>query len=156
MLVDAVSVQKLNVPDLVVIDQLNLVQQQHQQQARSSDAHKPPLVSGGGPEQPEAASLINSQDQQQQFTFECLVGFDKKRDKNLIVKWHHDERNEPIYQWIPELNKRSIAPQYRAFIVPIVGSTTGVPSGPDAGNNTNQVLEASFKLVRPSKELGGK
>lgn len=76
------------------------------------------------------------------------------------MKWHHDDRIEPIYQWIPELNKRFIAPQYRAYIAPI-GSTNqqhdllGANSNQNATSNQIQLLEAGFKLVRPSKELGG-
>lgn len=193
----AVSVQKLNVPDLVVIDQLN--QQQHQltrvgaptneqkqQQQQLQIQHRTQNVNLNTDSQPEAASLINSQDlsssnlneQQQQITFECLISFDKRKDKNLVVKWHHDDRIEPIYQWIPELNKRSIAPQYRAYIAPIVAPAgqpiVGSSLSPEAtqqgfngsmvatninsqnGSQQIQLLEAGFRLVRPSKELGGK
>lgn len=87
-----------------------------------------------------------------QITFECLISYDKRKDKNLIVKWHHDDRFEPIYQWIPGLNKRSIAPQYRAYIAPIVGANLDQANQSSA----NQLLEAGFKLIKPSKELGGK
>lgn len=175
---NAVSVQKLNVPDLVVIDQLN-----QQQQGRSLDhLHKTQNINLPTNNQPEAASLINTQDlnsndqQQSQIKFECLISFDRRKDKNLIIKWHHDDRVEPIYQWIPELNKRSIAPQYRAYIAPIVttpqqhqqqqsqqvidsqsmllGLNQNVT--PNLNSNQTQLLEAGFKLVRPSKELGGK
>lgn len=174
--VNAVSVQKLNVPDLVVIDQLN-----QQQQGRSYDqVHKTQNINIHTNNQPEAASLINTQDlnsndqQQSQITFECLISFDKRKDKNLIIKWHHDDRVEPIYQWIPELNKRSIAPQYRAYIAPIVtaasqqqsqqaidsqSTLSGLNQNVSSTNfnlNQTQLLEAGFKLVRPSKELGGK
>lgn len=218
MLAQAVSVQKLSVPDLVVIDQFNQQQnnrllsldgrlnsfspigQQQQQTAFQKDYQQNSQTN-----QPEAASLINNsslsyqqqldllngsgselqqQQQQQNITFECLISFDKKKDKNLIVKWHHDDRSEPIYQWIPELNKRSIAPQYRAYIVPTVNNnnhglfhnnhqlasasinaadaTSGIVNITNlaeqqlASNNNNiQLLEAGFKLIRPSKELGG-
>lgn len=170
------SVQRLNVPDLVVIDQQQSAfrtQQQQQQQ------------------QPEAASLINQsqlasdlvhtqslahnntqnephhqQQQQQQLpvntvTFECLISYDKRKDKNLIVKWHHDDRVEPIYQWIPELNKPLIAPHYRSYISPITAQSQlnnqQQQTGPTNSTSSNiQLLEAGFKLVRPSKELAGK
>lgn len=191
LLAEAVSVQRLNVPDLVVIEQTS----NQVQSARSSDLHRPfnthlggahpggqpqqqqqqqPATNHNNPNQPEAASLINNLDlssprEQPQVTFECLIGFDKKKDKNLVIKWHHDERVEPIYQWIPELNKRSIAPQYRSYIAPIVGppatafNNSGAMS-PTAGQNVSsnanpnqiQLLEAGFRLIRPSKELGGK
>ena len=135
-------------------------------------------AAASGFNEPEAASLITRDptggggadqvapnQQVQQITFECLVSYDKRRDKNLIVKWHHDERNEPIYQWIPELNKRSIAPQYRPYIVPIVGASSNNSNSSTSGsellaqNKTRPVLsllEAGFKLYRPTKELGGK
>lgn len=214
---EAVSVQRLNVPDLLVIDPLNQAafqhypnsnsspnqnqhQHQHQHQGRSSDhlhtqqTTGPSSASSGSSSssqlnsnnQPEAASLINmsttsgqsatdlsgagGREPLQQFTFECIISFDKRKDKNLIVKWHHDERNEPIYQWIPELNKRSIAPQYRPFIAPIVSGqiesqqltspTQTLAQNVSTPLNTNQsqiqLLEAGFRLVKPTKELGGK
>lgn len=178
---DAVSVQRLSVPDLVVIDQLNQHQQyqqqhnqhHHQQLAKSTDqTHRTQNINLNSNSQPEAASLINIQDlsaneQQSQITFECLISFDKRKDKHLVVKWHHDEQPEPIYQWIPELNKRQIAPQYQAYIAPIVAQQPlALDSQLLAGLNQNgttianlnqtQLLEAGFRLVRPSKELGGK
>lgn len=130
--------------------------------------------------QPEAASLINTPDlnsanstDSHYVTFECLISFDKRKDKNLVVKWHHDDRIEPIYQWIPELNKHSIAPRYSPYIAPIIsqqpsslmGSTdlqhanagTGQSTtSPSFNSNQIQLLEAGFRMVRPSKELGGK
>ena len=171
-------------PDLVVIDQFN---QAHQSQVKSgldpvnSRMNAATAVSAQATAngritnlepngQPEAASLINNPEaalQPQQITFECLVSFDRRKDKNLIVKWHHDDRAEPIYQWIPELNKRSIAPQYRAFIAPIVSASSNqtqqsydntqtVPHNISTNSTQTQTLEAGFRLVRPSKELGGK
>lgn len=167
-------------PDLVVIDQFN---QAHQSQGKSLDALSSRLNAASAQAiahgritnlepngQPEAASLINNPEaalQLQQITFECLVSFDRRKDKNLIVKWHHDDRAEPIYQWIPELNKRSIAPQYRAFIAPIVSASSNqsqqsydnsqTQTAPHNNpTNSTQTLEAGFRLVRPSKELGGK
>lgn len=110
---------------------------------------------------PEAASLINEPQlpaqRQQPTTFECLVSFDRKRDRNLVVKWHHDERQEPIYQWIPELNKRSIAPQYRAFIAPVLSQfqLRQEERSESGANSTLSLVEAGFRLVRPTKELGG-
>lgn len=182
---EAVSVRRLNVPDLVVIDQLN--QQQlptiNPNQARSEQQKQQQrtMQNLNYQNQPEAASLINTLDlnsanmnDSHYVTFECLISFDKTKDKNLIVKWHHDERHEPIYQWIPELNKRSIAPRYMPYIVPLVSQqqagsslmgTTDLQhnSGPSQststpGSNSNQIqlLEAGFRMVRPSKELGGK
>jgi len=187
------------VPDLVVLDQqLAMLNNQLQLQTMGPQSapnyHQRPdtqtqawAQQTGPKHQPQAASLVNEplrqqqQQQQQQLNtlnhhqinFECLVSFDKKRDKNLVIKWHHDERSEPIYQWIPELNKRTIAPQYRGFIV-AAAAGGGVPSGgaglaghsSGAPNSTGsaqdhsadgqlQVLEAGFKLVRPTRELGG-
>lgn len=177
-------------PDLVVIDQLN--QQHHQQQQQQyhnirSSPHDNTATyaksqSINTNNQPEAASLITAQDlttndSQSQITFECLISFDRKKDRNLIIKWHHDDRIEPIFQWIPELNKRSIAPQYRAYIIPntsnqqtsressvplnsTMASGSGALTNTNTGSSTNsnqiQLLEAGFKLVRPTKELGGK
>lgn len=177
-------------PDLVVIGQQQ--QQQNHPNSRFQSApgdelraarfSAPTTAARNQQQQPEAASLITSgQPQQganlatneQLITFECLISYDKRKDKNLIVKWHHDERNEPIYQWIPELNKRSIAPQYRAYIMPVASSSghqfnQSAPFGlqPSEGAqhlssssssaSNNQTIEASFKLVRPTKELGGK
>jgi len=170
---EAVSVQRLNVPDLVVIDQLNQPQLPNQHPGRqSSEQNKtqninPPNSKNG----PEAASLINGHDlsaneAQSQIVFECLISFDKRKDKNLIVKWHHDDRIEPIYQWIPELNKRSIAPQYRAYIAPVapnpqqatrtLDAQAGSNQNSSTSSNQTQLLEAGFRLVRPTKELGGK
>lgn len=165
----AVQVQRLSVPDLLVIDQMATTAIGSQpatlptQNAWATGSATAKLNQSAGRSQPEAASLINAATSAEpmQITFECLVGYDKRRDRNLVVKWHHDERLEPIYQWIPELNKRSIAPQYRAYIVPIVTanqtatSSTSMNREPDSFAS-NQTLEAGFKLVRPSKELGGK
>lgn len=170
---EAVSVQRLSVPDLVVIDQSN---QQPHRFHQGLDHAAQLTARSNGQNQPEAASLINmdlsgnatstdSLQQAQQITFECLISYDKRKDKNLIVKWHHDDRVEPIYQWIPALNKRSIAPQYRAYIAPIVISSptadsqlnvAAAPPNQTAANSQIQTLEAGFKLVRPSKELGGR
>lgn len=172
MPVNGVSIQRLNVPDLVVIDQLNQPHLLHQQSRPSEQNKATQSINQNLNNQPEAASLINGQDlnhtndsQQSQITFECLISFDRRKDKNLIVKWHHDDRIEPIYQWIPELNKRSIAPQYRAFIAPIVSGQQALLSDSPPANGSNgsggpnqaiASLEAGFRLVRPSKELGGK
>lgn len=124
---------------------------------------------------------INQQQQQPYLTFECSISYDRAKDKNLIVKWHHDDRLEPIYQWIPELSKLSIAPQYRAFIVPLISQQQQQPTSrksnerPSSNNSPQQqqhnvqapseppmmsqeqqqTIEAGFRLVRPSKELGG-
>lgn len=208
MSAEAVTIQRLNVPDILVIDQQ---QPQHLQSQlfmgskypagnnAAVQVDKAQVVANSN--QPETASLVNPQElngsnTKDEITFECLISFDKRRDKNLIVKWHHDDRIEPMYQWIPELNKRSIAPQYRAHIIPILSSasllqtptidprqaglgssngaiqlTSGSGSGSGGGNfsaqaqdsmsssqdrNQIQILEAGFKLVKPSKELGGK
>lgn len=179
---EAVSIQKMNVPDLVVIDQQNQQQlpsiHQNGRSVTGADQHPHRAQNANQNNQPEAASLINMQDlnsanasDPHYITFECLISFDKRKDKNLIVKWHHEDRVEPIYQWIPELNKRSIAPRYMHYIVPIVTShspslvTTSDSHNPssgsspvtsDFGSNQIQLLEAGFRMVRPSKELGGK
>lgn len=172
LLANAVNVQKLSVPDLVVIDQQNQPQlspnTNHNRLYGSDSANQRTSASTGN--QPEAQSLINANqdlatnDLQSQITFQCLVSYDKRKDKNLIIKWHHDDRAETIYQWIPELNKRSIAPQYRAYIAPIVaapmdwqigaGLNLSSPASSSLTNQT-QLLEAGFRLIRPSKELGG-
>lgn len=205
--VAAVSVQRLTVPDLVVVDQPQLNQQQQQppppiQLARSTSdppgSHlrtqsilPPPNNLAQQQQQPEAASLINFQDpssgsinasggggheqqqQQQLLTFECLISYDRKKDKNLIIKWHHDDRVEPIYQWIVELDKISIAPQYKPYILANNSTAsqralqldwqqqqqqprTAVGNSTANVNSNNQLLEAGFRLIRPSKELGGK
>lgn len=203
--VAAVSVQRLTVPDLVVVDQPQLNQQQQQppppiQLARSTSdppgshlrtqsIHPPPNnLAQQQQQQPEAASLINFQDpssgsinasggsheqqQQQLLTFECLISYDRKKDKNLIIKWHHDDRVEPIYQWIVELDKISIAPQYKPYILANNSTAsqralqldwqqqqqprTAVGNSTANVNSNNQLLEAGFRLIRPSKELGGK
>lgn len=159
LLGEAVSIQRLDVPDLLVIDQHH-----HQNQPRTSLAKfgllagRPDRIQNTSSSEPETASLINPQDPsiKDEITFECLITFDPRRDKNLIVKWHHDDRIEPIYQWIPELNKRSIAPQYRAHIEPMVAATNLSSKGRDSAAGQMQLLEAGFKLVKPSKELGGK
>lgn len=177
LLVEAVSVQRLTVPDLVVIDRSHPTQQSMSADSTLLSGHKTQGNDAGlGDNQPEAASLIHSQDlnsnDQQHMnpiTFECLISYDRKKDRNLIIKWHLDDRTEPIYQWIPELNKRSIAPQYRSYIAPIIApQQSAIPtqeSGPFGGINSTspggspsqtQLLEAGFKLVRPTKELGGK
>lgn len=182
---EAVSVQRLNVPDLVIIDQLN---QQKSPTANlngrsvsvATDQQLHRTINANHHNQPEAASLTTTLDlnsansnDSHYVTFECLISFDKRKDKNLVVKWHHDDRIEPIYQWIPELNKRSIAPRYLPYIAPIVSQQpsaqiastdsqhaySGIGQGETtSGINTNQIqlLEAGFRLVRPSKELGGK
>lgn len=189
LLAEAINVQRLNVPDLVVIEQQNLHNNQAVVVAKQQLAAAADMTSGRQHQlqqqhktQPEAASLINDlttiansnvnsasqleaigQQQQlgNQITFECLISYDRKKDRNLIIKWHHDDRVEPIYQWIPELNKRSIAPQYRAFIAPIinsnnqqVGDATTTATNTGNGNQT-QLLQAGFRLVRPTKEHGG-
>lgn len=189
-------------PDLLVIDQQNQPQPNAGRRAYGSNQNAPTPVHTGiiskdhhQPSsnyhhlQPETASLINLQPVHpapDEITFECIIGFDRRKDKNLIVKWHHEDRQEPIYQWIPELNKRSIAANYRPHIVPIVSSTNSnsnlnnnnnnnennnrqsathlseIQPTPNTNNlmngatNDSQVIEAGFKLVNPSKELGGK
>lgn len=173
-LAEAVNVHKLSVPDLVVIDQQN--QPHFQPAVVQSKLYSPDQTNYRGGfntslnNQPEAQSLINSNqdltssDLQSQITFQCLISYDKRKDRNLIIKWHHDDRAETIYQWIPELHKRSIAPQYRAYIVPIVSTPVDWQisngfnlSSPGVSSPTNQtqLLEAGFRLIRPSKELGG-
>lgn len=165
------SVQKLSLPDLVVIDQLN------QPQLHQNGAQRPPNPAAADQRQlrakspslatiqPEAQSLINAnanqdlapaqQDSHAQITFQCLVSYDKRKDKNLIIKWHHDDRTETIYQWIPELNKRSIAPQYKAYIAPIISAPLDWAGSSNQSSAGVQLLEAGFRLVRPNKELGG-
>lgn len=79
--------------------------------------------------------------------FDCLVAYDKRVDTNLVVKWHHEQRSEPIFQWIPELGKRAIAPIFKAHLIPSALSSVV--------SNNSSWLDAGFWLVRPSKEFGG-
>lgn len=209
-LVEAVSIQRLNVPDLLVLDQqqnqlgagqlqappngntnrlliptnqqTNLPITSNLFDARSNNSsttathlRQQQLIAS---KLPETASLsINPTPEE--ITFECLISFDRRKDKNLIVKWYHEDRPEPIYQWIPELSKRSIASHYRAHIVPVVSSSGLIAIGnnndghhlmnrnqqhSDGTNQTHethqqqqqlQLIEAGFRLVKPTKELGG-
>lgn len=171
---EAVYIQKLNVPDLLVIDQQHKQTQQTPLVPSRLSGHIDKSSSLGSG-QPEISSLYNqAESSKEEIVFECLISFDRRKDKNLIVKWHHDDRIEPIYQWIPELHKRSITPQYRSNIIPIISVANPQPysdtrqylnqTTSDNSSNSSQTydsssyiqtLEAGFKLVKPSKELGG-
>lgn len=153
------TVQRLHVPDILVLDS-SAVQLQAQQQAPTwlaqttapSNSNAPiggQLSSAAAPEQ-------SAQVTQQSMRFECLVAYDKRSDKNLVVKWFHDDEPEPILQLIPELNKRSVAAKYRAHIVPPSVSLGNSSLAASAHNNW-QLVDAGFRLSKPnSREFGGK
>lgn len=44
---------------------------------------------------------------------DCIYSLDENKDKiKLVIKWFFKDDPIPIYQWIPELDKRSVSPRF--------------------------------------------
>ncbi|CAN7939159.1 unnamed protein product, partial [Ixodes hexagonus] len=69
-----------------------------------------------------------------------------KDDQQLVVKWFLNDDPQPIYQWIPELDKRHVSHRLRGRL----DLDFSLPSG-----NSLTKFRA-LNLVHPTTELGGR
>ena len=57
---------------------------------------------------------------------DCIYSLDENKDKiKLVIKWFFRDDPVPIYQWIPELNKKSYSPRF----INKIDDTFSVPHG---------------------------
>lgn len=69
-----------------------------------------------------------------------------KDDKQLVVKWFLNDDPQPVYQWIPELDKRHVS-------VRLMGRLN-LDFSLSSGNSFTKFR--ALNLVRPTTELGGR
>lgn len=64
---------------------------------------------------------------------DCIYTFDAEDDKKLVVKWFYrsdSAKNDdpvPLYQWIPELNSRTLSPRFKGKVNLDFAVNTGNP-----------------------------
>lgn len=69
-----------------------------------------------------------------------------KDDQQLVVKWFLNDDPQPIYQWIPELDKRHVSQKLRGRL--------NLDFSLSSGNSFTKFR--ALNLVRPTTELGGR
>ncbi|KAM7314145.1 uncharacterized protein ISCGN_003930 [Ixodes scapularis] len=67
-------------------------------------------------------------------------------DQQLVVKWFLNDDPQPIYQWIPELEKRHVSQRLRGRL--------NLDFSLSSGNSFTKFR--ALNLVRPTTELGGR
>ena len=70
----------------------------------------------------------------------------QKQDAQLVVKWFFNDDPFPIYQWIPEHNRRSTSPRFKDRI----DINYSIPNGQPL------TKYRAVKLLKPTTELSGK
>ncbi|CAN7981098.1 unnamed protein product, partial [Ixodes pacificus] len=69
-----------------------------------------------------------------------------KDDQQLVVKWFLNDDPQPIYQWIPELEKRHVSQKLRGRL--------NLDFSLSSGNSFTKFR--ALNLVRPTTDLGGR
>ncbi|KAI1292327.1 hypothetical protein HDE_07297 [Halotydeus destructor] len=76
---------------------------------------------------------------------DCIYSYDEEKDKQLVVKWFFNDDPEPIYQWIPELNSRTLSDRLQGKINMDFTVSTGNP----------YTKYRAINLIRPTVEFSG-
>lgn len=77
---------------------------------------------------------------------DCDYSFENSKDTQLVVKWFFNDDPFPIYQWIPEHNRRSTSPRFRDRI----DINYSIPNGQPL------TKYRAVKLLNPTTDLSGK
>ncbi|OQR70302.1 hypothetical protein BIW11_11714, partial [Tropilaelaps mercedesae] len=103
---------------------------------------------------------------------DCVYQYSLEEDQQLVVKWFFNQDPKPIYQWIPDLNKRSYSKSRfeghidRHFEVPPPstpnsllghahrGGAGEIPYGDDEPADKYTKYRA-LKIMRPTTEMSG-
>lgn len=84
---------------------------------------------------------------------DCVYTYDANEDQHLVVKWFFNDDPKPIYQWIPDLNKRSYSKS--KIFEGRIDRNYAILSSSKADSTDKYTKFRALKINRPTTEMTG-